>query len=178
MSVPTVDPTEFAGKVAIVTGGSLGIGRAAALRLAQGGASVVVNGRRPEHVDETVAAIRAAGGTAEGVAGDAGVAATTEKLAKTAVERFGGIDILVCSAGIQRYGSVIDTTEEMWDEVMTVNLKAMFLASKNAIPEMRKRGGGAIALVSSVPGTGHPEDRRGLLDLEGRNQRSGPGDGR
>src|SRR5215203_4046768 len=143
MSVPTVDSTEFTGKVAIVTGGSLGIGRAAALRLAQGGAAVVVNGRRPEHVDETVAAIRSTGGAAEGVAGDAGVAATSAKLAQTAVDRFGGTDILVCSAGIQRYGSVIDTTEEMWDEVMTVNLKAMFLAAKNAIPEMRKRGGGA-----------------------------------
>jgi NAD(P)-dependent dehydrogenase (short-subunit alcohol dehydrogenase family) len=152
MSVPAIDPTEFTGKVAIVTGGSLGIGRAAAGRLALGGASVVVNGRRPEHVEETVAAIRAAGGTAEGVAGDAGDAATSASLVQTAVERFGGVDILVCSAGIQRYGTVIDTTEEMWDEVMTVNLKAMFLAAKNAIPEMRKRGGGAIALVSSVQG--------------------------
>ena len=152
MSVLAIDPTEFAGKVAIVTGGSLGIGRAAAERLAQGGASVVVNGRRPEHVDETVEAIRYAGGAAAGVAGDAGLATTAAALAQTAVERFGGIDILVCSAGIQRYGSVIDTTEEMWDEVMTINLKAMFLAAKHAIPEMRTRGGGAIALVSSVQG--------------------------
>ena len=99
-----------------------------------------------------MAAIRTVGGTAVGTAGDAGVAATAASLAQTAVDRFGGIDILVCSAGIQRYGTVIETTEEMWDEVMTINLKSMFLAAKNAIPEMRKRGGGAIALVSSVQG--------------------------
>ena len=73
-------------------------------------------------------------------------------LGKAVVDRFGGIDILVCSAGIQRYGSVVDTSEETWDEVMTVNLKSMFLASKSAIPEMRKRGGGAIVLVASVQG--------------------------
>lgn len=148
----TTNPSEFTGKVAVVTGGSLGIGRATALRLAQGGAAVVVNGRRPEHVAETVAAIRALGGQAEGVPADAGRAEGAARMIDTALDTFGGLDILVCSAGIQRYGTVVDTPEETWDEVMTVNLKSMYLASRLAIPAMRQRGGGAIVLVSSVQG--------------------------
>ena len=62
----------------------------------------------------------------------------------------GGIDILACCAGIQRYGTVVDTPEAIWDDVLDVNLKGIFLASKYAIPEMRKRGGGAIVTISSV----------------------------
>lgn len=147
-----LDPTEFSGKTAVVTGGSLGIGRATALRLAAGGAAVVVNGRRPEHVAETVAAVRERGGQAEGVPADCGQAAGAARIIETALDRFGGLDVLVCSAGIQRYGTVVDTPEETWDEVMNINLKSMYLASRLAIPVMRRRGGGAIVLVSSVQG--------------------------
>lgn len=147
-----IDSTEFTGNVAVVTGGSLGIGRATSLRLAQGGASVVVNGRRPEHVTETVAAIHAIGGNAIGVAADAGASADATSIIQSAIDHFGGLDILVCCAGIQRYGTVVETSEETWDEVMTINLKAMFLTSRLAIPAMRERGGGAIVLVSSVQG--------------------------
>ncbi len=152
MPHPATDSTEFTGKIAVVTGGSLGIGRATCLRLAQVGASVVVNGRRPEHVADTVAAIQAAGGAAIGVAADAGTAADANRIIQTAIHHFGGLDILVCSAGIQRYGTVVDTPEETWDEVMNVNLKSMYLVSRLAIPTMRERGGGAIVLVSSVQG--------------------------
>ncbi len=73
-------------------------------------------------------------------------------LIAVAVERFGGLDILVNSAGIQRYGTVVDTDEATWDEVMAINLKGIYLASREAIPEMRQRGGGVIVNVSSVQG--------------------------
>ena len=62
----------------------------------------------------------------------------------------GGVDILACCAGIQRYGTVVDTPENVWDDVLDINLKGIFLASKFAIPEMRKRGGGSIVAISSV----------------------------
>jgi NAD(P)-dependent dehydrogenase (short-subunit alcohol dehydrogenase family) len=147
-----LDPTEFVGKVAIVAGGSLGIGRAAARRLAAGGAAVVLCGRRPEHVAATTAEIRDAGGAVVGIEADVSRRAEAERLVATAVERFGGLDLLVNSQGVQRYGTVVETSDETWDEVMSVNLKSMFLVSRAAIPEMRKRDGGAIVLVSSVQG--------------------------
>ncbi len=142
----------FAGKVAVVAGGSLGIGRATSIRLAQGGAQVVVGARREAAVDDVVAAIRAAGGSVEGIATDAATAHGASALVQRAVEAFGGVDILVNSQGIQRYGTVEETDEAMWDEVFDVNLKSMFLTAKWAIPEMRKRGGGAIVNVGSVQG--------------------------
>ena len=76
--------------------------------------------------------------------------ADVERLVAATVDRFGGVDILVNSAGIQRYGTAIDTDEELWDRVMAVNVKSMFLTAKHVVPEMRKRGGGAIVNVSSV----------------------------
>lgn len=141
---------DFTGKIAIVAGGSLGIGKAAAERLAAGGASVVLCGRRQEHVDSAVAGIVTAGGTAIGVAADVASAADMQMLIRTAVERYGGVDILVNSAGIQRYGTVVETDEQTWDDVFDINVKGMYLASKFAIPEMEKRGGGAIVNVASV----------------------------
>jgi NAD(P)-dependent dehydrogenase (short-subunit alcohol dehydrogenase family) len=149
MAMATTD-SEFAGKVAIVTGGSLGIGRAAAARLAAGGAAVVLCGRRPEPVEEAAAAIRAAGGAALGEVADVSQAADAERLVALAVDRFGGVDVLVNSAGVQRYGTVVETDEATWDEVLGINLKSIFLVSRAAIPEMRERGGGAIVNVSSV----------------------------
>ena len=143
---------EFDGKVAIVAGGSTGIGKAAAARLGGAGAAVVLCGRRPGPVAETVAELRGEGSKVEGIAADVSRAADVERLVRLAVDRFGGVDILVNSAGIQRYGTVTETDEATWDEVMAVNLKSMYLASRAAIPEMRQRGGGVIVNVSSVQG--------------------------
>lgn len=143
---------DMEGKVAIVAGGSLGIGRGAALALAAEGARVVIGARRQEAIDAVVAEIGAAGGAAVGVSVDLARAEDAKRLIEVAVERFGGVDALVNSQGIQRYGTVEETTEELWDEVMNVNLKSMFLTAKYAIPELRKRGGGAIVNVSSVQG--------------------------
>ena len=141
---------EFASKVAIVAGGSLGIGRAAARRLATGGASVVICGRRDDAVKATVAEFQHVGLTVAGIPADISKSADAEKVVAFAVEHFGGVDILVNSAGIQRYGTVVDTDEATWDEVFDTNVKGMYLMAHFAIPEMQKRGGGVIVNVSSV----------------------------
>jgi NAD(P)-dependent dehydrogenase (short-subunit alcohol dehydrogenase family) len=142
----------LSGKVAIVFGGSTGIGRATAIRLAADGAAVAVVARREGPVAETVAEIESRGGVAIGIAADATIAAEVASAVRQAVDAFGGIDVLVNSQGIQRYGTVEETDEALWDEVMNVNVKSMYLTAKHAIPEMRKRGGGSIVNVGSVQG--------------------------
>lgn len=138
---------EFKDKSIIVTGGSLGMGRACAERFAKGGGRVLIVANDQRSVDDAVAAI---GANASGFIGDVRNAADMQKAASTAVERQGGIDILACCAGIQRYGTVVDTPEDVWDDVLDVNLKGIYLAAKFAIPEIKKRGGGAIIAISSV----------------------------
>ncbi|MEV3980570.1 SDR family oxidoreductase [Nonomuraea sp. NPDC049758] len=134
--------SEFSGKVALVTGGSMGIGRAVVDRLADGGANVVFCGvdedaaLDSEHVTGVVADVRRAGDLRD--------------LVDLAVTRYGGLDVVVTCAGVQRYGTVEDTPEEVWDEVMDVNLKGVFLTCKAAVPRLRERGGGSIVVMSSV----------------------------
>ena len=137
-------------KVAIVTGGTLGIGRAAAEGLARAGASVMVCGTSADHVEAAVAEMRRADLDVDGVVADVAAENDVVRLVRRTVDRFGAVDILVNSAGIQRYGTAEETDEELWDRVQDVNVKGMFLAAKHAIPEMRKRGGGSIVNVSSV----------------------------
>jgi NAD(P)-dependent dehydrogenase (short-subunit alcohol dehydrogenase family) len=143
---------EFAGRVAVVTGGSTGLGRATVERLARGGARVVFCSNDAAGVER---ALRETAGQGEisGEVADVSRAADVERLMSGAAERFGGIDLLANCAGIQRYGTVEDTPEEVWDEVLAVNLKGCYLASRHAIPHMRERGGGAIVHVSSVQGS-------------------------
>jgi NAD(P)-dependent dehydrogenase (short-subunit alcohol dehydrogenase family) len=141
---------ELTGKVAVVTGGSLGIGLAAARRLAAAGASIVLCGHDDASVEQAVGALRDAGLEADGRRADVRSSAELEALVRLAVERYGGVDMLVCSAGVQRYGTAVDTDEAVWDEVLAVNLKGMFLAAKHCIPELRRRGGGSIVHVASV----------------------------
>jgi NAD(P)-dependent dehydrogenase (short-subunit alcohol dehydrogenase family) len=141
---------DFDGKVAIVTGGSLGMGKAAARRLAMGGAKVVICGRRGDAVEQAVTELRGEGLEVSGLAADVGLAADIQRVIERAVTDYGGLDVLVNCAGIQRYGTVVETDEATWDEVFATNVKGIYLASKYAIPEMRKRGGGAIVNVSSV----------------------------
>ncbi|HEY3502410.1 MAG TPA: glucose 1-dehydrogenase [Actinocatenispora sp.] len=141
---------EFDGRVALVVGGSAGIGRAVVARLASAGASVVFCGHEPDGVGGTETAERTAGHAVTGRVADVRSADAMAELVATAVDTYGGLDVLVNSAGIQRYGTVEDTTPDAWDEVLDVNLKGMFLAAKYAVPAMRARGGGAIVNVSSV----------------------------
>ncbi len=136
------------GKVALVTGGASGIGRAAALLLAREGAAVVVHDIRAEG-QGTVDAIRAAGGRAAFVPGDVTRSADCQAAVQKAVADFGGLDILVNNAGIIRRASVVETTEDEWDRVMAVNVKSVFLFSKAAIPIMARRGGGVIVNTAS-----------------------------
>ncbi|WP_433239335.1 SDR family NAD(P)-dependent oxidoreductase [Actinomadura nitritigenes] len=141
---------EFAGKVAVVTGGSLGIGRAVVRRLAEDGAAVVFCGIDEDGVRAAEAELRGGGLDAIGVVADVTDAAQMRGLVGRAVDAHGGLDTVVTSAGIQRYGTVEDTPEELWDEVLGVNLKGVFLVCKAAVPELRRRGGGTIVTVSSV----------------------------
>lgn len=142
--------TEFSGKVAIVTGGALGIGRAAAQRLAQDDASVVICSDRKDQVETAAAELRDEDLEVHGIRADVTSSADMRRMVDGTVETYGGVDVLVNSAGVQRYGTVVDTEEETWDEVLDVNLKGIYLASRYAILEMRKRGGGAIVNLSSV----------------------------
>lgn len=142
---------DHAGRVALVTGGSSGIGRASAQALAAAGAAVAVNGIDARAVHETVESIRAAGGRAIPLVADVSdPAAITDAVHRTVAE-FEGLDVLVTSAGIQRYGTVTDTDEKVWDEVFAVNVKGVYLTARAALPHLRSaRGGGAIVVVSSV----------------------------
>lgn len=139
--------SEFENKSIVVTGGSLGMGRACAERFAAGGGRVLIVANDATSVDR---ALKEIDGEVAGFVGDVRRAADMEGAIGRAVELHGGVDILACCAGIQRYGTVVDTSEKVWDDVLDVNLKGIFLASKYAIPEMKKRGGGAIVLISSV----------------------------
>jgi NAD(P)-dependent dehydrogenase (short-subunit alcohol dehydrogenase family) len=139
--------SDFDGKSIIVTGGSLGMGRACVLRFAKGGGQVLIVANDQKSVDDAVAEI---GGNGAGFVGDVRKASDMEAAVAKAVSLHGGVDILACCAGIQRYGTVVDTPENVWNDVLDINLKGIFLASKFAIPEMRKRGGGSIVAISSV----------------------------
>jgi len=141
---------EFSGKVAIVAGGARGIGRTAARKLATEGASVVICSDREGQVEGAVAELRDEGLEVSGTRADVTSSDDMERLVGYAAETYGGVDVLVNSAGVQRYGTVVETEEEVWDEVLDVNLKGIYLASRHAIPEMRDRRGGAIVNLSSV----------------------------
>jgi NAD(P)-dependent dehydrogenase (short-subunit alcohol dehydrogenase family) len=147
---PEASSAEWSGTVALVTGGSQGIGRAVAELLAAQGASVGVSGLERDRVDETVRAIREQGGEALGVPADVTDRRSIEGAVVATVDRYGRLDTLVTSAGIQRYGSVVDTDEDAWDEVFAVNVKGVFLVARSALPYLRRSGRGSIVVVSSV----------------------------
>ena len=142
--------TDFDGKAAIVTGGALGIGQAVAKKLAEEGASVVICSDREDQVEEAAEELRGEKLEVQSLRADVTSSDDMRRLVAFTVENYGGVDILVNSAGVQRYGTVVETEEQVWDEVLAINLKGIYLASKHAIPEMRERGGGAIVNLSSV----------------------------
>ena len=142
---------EFSGKVAVVAGGARGIGRAAARKLALEDAAVVICSDQQDQLSKALAELREREGL-ELSATQADVTSSEDMkgLMDLAAQTYGGVDVLVNSVGIQRYGTVVETEEEVWDEVLDVNLKGIYLASRYAIPKMRERGGGAIVNLSSV----------------------------
>jgi len=145
---------EFEGKVALVTGGGSGIGRATALAFAREGAQVVIGNRNVERGEETVAMIRGAGGTASFQRTDVVVASEVEALIDRAVETCGRLDVAFNNAGIEGdvKPTLIDHTETNFDIVMDINVKGVWLSMKYEIPQMLKTGGGAIVNCSSVAG--------------------------
>ena len=128
MSSATSFAGEQSGRVALVTGGSSGIGRGAANELARQGASVVVHGLSIDEANLVVQEIRIAGGTAVAAAGPIDDPETAQAAVALALTQYGQLDVLVTSAGIQRYGTALDTPIEVWDEVFNVNVKGVFLA--------------------------------------------------
>jgi meso-butanediol dehydrogenase/(S,S)-butanediol dehydrogenase/diacetyl reductase len=137
-------------KVCIITGGGSGIGRATCLRFADEGARLVVADKRASSAQAV--ASECAGKGAQAIAVEANVAshADVKRMIAATVERFGRLDILVNNAGYGILGTVVDTDEDAWDALMSVNVRGVFLCSKYAIPVMKANGGGTIVNTASV----------------------------
>ena len=141
-------------KIAIVTGASSGIGRAAARLFAAEGAAVVVNARRADDLQAVVGDIEAAGGRAFAVAGDVGEDETHARLIEAARDMFGGLDIAFNNAGaVGPFKPLADVTPREWNETLSVNLTGAFLGARRQIPAMLARGGGSIIFTSTFVGT-------------------------
>jgi 3-oxoacyl-[acyl-carrier protein] reductase len=143
----------LAGKVAVVTGGSRGIGRAVCLRLAEMGAKVVINYvSRPDAAEATKSAIKAKGGECLLVQFNVAEATEVQEAFKKITAEYGRIDILVCNAGITRDGLLARMKEDDWDQVMAVNLKGAFNCIKAGCRPMMKQRWGRIVMITSVVG--------------------------
>lgn len=147
---------DLSGKVALVTGAGQGIGQAIALRLAECGAKVCVNDINPGTAQGTAETIQTNGGEATtytvSVADKAGVQA----MAQTLIERWGRLDILVNNAGIEPTASILEMTEETWEQTLAVNLTGTFLCSQAAGRIMKVQGGGVIINIASIAGHSIP----------------------
>ncbi len=144
----------LAGKTAIVTGASSGIGRATALLFASEGAALVLNGRDAAALAAVEAAIGEGGGRACSIAGDVGDEATHEALVRAARTRFGGLHVAINNAGVVgAYGRLEDVSLADWEAQLRTNLTGAFLGARAQIPAIREAGGGAILFVSSFVGT-------------------------
>jgi len=146
--------TELKGKVALVTGGTSGIGREACVLFAKAGAKVVVAGRRENEGNETIDLIRAAGGDGLFVKADVSRAAEVATLVQKTVEKFGRLDVAFNNAGIEgAWIPIVEQSEEDWDRTIDINLKGVWLCLKYEIRQMLKQGGGgAIVNMASVAG--------------------------
>jgi NAD(P)-dependent dehydrogenase (short-subunit alcohol dehydrogenase family) len=139
----------LAGKVCLITGAGSGIGRASALLFASEGATVAVVDLDPTSAQTTVEEIRSAGGTAESRKVDVAEPADTEAGAEWAVDRFGRIDVLFNNAGISGVGDVLETQPELFDQVIRVNVRGVFLMTRAVVPHMIRAGRGSIINMSS-----------------------------
>ncbi len=139
-------------KVAIITGGASGIGKATAILFAQHGAKIVVADIDEHGANQTVAAIQDAGNAAIYVETDVTISANTERMVAQTVSTYGKLDILLSSAGIAMRLPVADLAEADWHRCLAVNLTGVYLCAKAAIPALRKNGGGSIINLSSIYG--------------------------
>ncbi len=145
-------------KVALVTGGGTGMGRATALVFAKEGAKVAVTGRRKEPLEETVSEIESSGRQAVMVQGDVSVAKDAAEMVNKTVKAFGRLDILVNNAGVSyKPGGTVETDEDGWDVVMDINAKGVFLVSRYATPELEKTRGNIINIGSIFGLLGYPK---------------------
>jgi NAD(P)-dependent dehydrogenase (short-subunit alcohol dehydrogenase family) len=147
--------SEFKGKVALVTGGTSGIGRAAAISFARAGANVVIAGRRQAEGEQTVAAAKKANGSVEAifVKTDVAKAEQVKALVDATIAKFGRLDYAFNNAGVEGVAApLVDQTEANYDAVFDANVRGVFLSMKYEIPAMLKNGGGAIVNNSSIAG--------------------------
>lgn len=140
------------GKVAIITGATSGMGRGIARRFAREGAQVLASGRDAARGEALVSEIAEAGGMARFVAGDISTAAANRQLVEAALSAYGGLDILVMSAGDLGLGSVADTPPDLWDRTVATNLSAVFYLLHYGIPALRQRGRGSVVVIGSIAG--------------------------
>jgi 3-oxoacyl-[acyl-carrier protein] reductase len=143
---------ELDGKVAIVTGGSRGIGRGIALALAAEGARIVTCARGGEALDAVAEELRDRGGEVETVELDLGEGDAGARLVDAARRRFGGVDVVVNNVGGNRRKPFEETTDEDWTELFDLNVQSAFRVTRAAIPELRARGGGSIVFIASIFG--------------------------
>jgi len=151
MSAPSL--FDLKGKVAVVTGSSRGIGRAIAERMAEHGAKVVVTSRKLDACEEVVAVIKAKGGEAVAHACNISRKEDLQGLVNFAIQKWGGIDVLVCNAAVNPYyGPSIDMPDDAYDKVMNSNVRSNFWLCNMVLPHLASRGGGSIIIVSSIAG--------------------------
>ena len=146
------DAKPLAGRVAVVTGGTRGIGLAIARSLADDGASVVVSGRDPDRLESAAKELEALGTSALAVAADAGKREDAERLVETTKERFGRIDVLVNNAGITRDQLLVRMKDDDWDKVMDTNLRGVFLMTRAVGKVMMRQKSGRMINISSTAG--------------------------
>ncbi|MFL6209038.1 MAG: SDR family NAD(P)-dependent oxidoreductase [Pyrinomonadaceae bacterium] len=141
------------GRVALVTGGARGIGRAIALRLAEAGTNIALNHQQStEAAEEVTRAVEQLGVAAIAVRADVRRLAEAERLVQTVCERLGGLDILVCNAGVWAGAAVEEIDEALWDSSIDVNLKGTWTVCRAAVPGLKRRGWGRIIIISSTAG--------------------------
>ena len=151
-------------KVAILTGAGSGIGRACALALAREGANVALVGRRK---DRLKGAAREIGDSAVVLAADISKTVEIDRVVEQTVGRFGGLDVLLNSAGVLHVGTVEQITEEQWDETFNINVRGLWLLSRAVLPHMRKAGGGSIINIASVLGINGARNRASYAPSKG-----------
>jgi NAD(P)-dependent dehydrogenase (short-subunit alcohol dehydrogenase family) len=145
--------SEFTGKVALITGGNAGIGRATAIQFAKHGAKVVISGRREKEGHEVIAEIKALGGEAIFVRSDVSKESDVKAMIERTLATFGRLDFAFNNAGVEETLTPLpDQTEETYDQIMDINVKGVWLSLKHEIPAMLKTGGGAIVNNSSIAG--------------------------
>jgi NAD(P)-dependent dehydrogenase (short-subunit alcohol dehydrogenase family) len=143
----------FTGKVVLITGGTSGIGRSTAVAFAREGAKVVVAGRRPEEGAETVRLVKEAGSDGLFVKTDVRFEPQVKSLVGQTLSRYGRLDVAFNNAGIEQLPQPLtETAEELYDQVMDINVKGVWLCLKHQVPALLQNGGGAIVNMSSVAG--------------------------